>query len=415
MLTTLKFRTIVLLLGISWLAGCAGMPTADPASQPAEKPAAQTIPDKSEPAVTRVEPSVTKLTRAPRWKQWLPKPDVSPRRDLSTTASTPSKKAAPKTTDQHKPSSKPAPPSKQIVVAVAKPQQTKPRLQDKVTADLKSLVTTEIYNTCKRIDWKLDNVSLKDCLAVGLTTTGFESSKKVPILIREYFPTEGRKPMGRVLLLGGTHGDELTSITSVFKWMLTLNKHHTGLFHWHVAPMLNPDGALLRRAKRTNGNGVDLNRNLPTSDWHAKTKDYWVRVTGKNPRRYPGPAPASEPETKWLIQEIENFKPDVIISVHAPIGMVDFDAPNRSNAPYRIGMLHRNLLRTYPGSLGNYAGIELKIPVITLELRHAWTMPTPNQLSHIWLDLISWLKHNLGKEGGILTADKASQSLPAAN
>lgn len=222
--------------------------------------------------------------------------------------------------------------------------------------------------------------------------------------------------MGRVLLLGGTHGDELTSITSVFKWMLGLNKHHSGLFHWRVVPMLNPDGALLKHARRMNSNGVDLNRNLPTLDWHAKSKDYWVRVTGKNPRRYPGVNPGSEPETKWLIQEIKKFKPDIIISVHAPIGMVDFDAPDRSKAPHRIGMLQKNLLQTYPGSLGNYAGIELKIPVITLELRHAWEMPTPNQLSHIWLDLISWLKRNLGKDSNILTAAKTvQQTEPTTN
>lgn len=33
--------------------------------------------------------------------------------------------------------------------------------------------------------------------------------------------------------------------------------------------------------------------------------------------------------------------------------------------------LYKNLMGTYPGSLGNYAGIYLGVPVITLELPHA--------------------------------------------
>jgi len=56
------------------------------------------------------------------------------------------------------------------------------------------------------------------------------------------------------------------------------------------------------------------------------------------------------------------------------------------------------LLGTYPGSLGNYAGINLNIPVITLELPHSWVMPSEAETSKIWEDIVSWLKANVNKE-----------------
>ncbi|MBC8210766.1 MAG: succinylglutamate desuccinylase/aspartoacylase family protein [Gammaproteobacteria bacterium] len=198
-----------------------------------------------------------------------------------------------------------------------------------------------------------------------------------------------------MLLVGGTHGDELASISIVFKWMHTLEKHHSGLFHWHVSPLMNPDGALQPEHNRLNAHGVDLNRNFLTPNDDGSALEYWDSRTSRNPRRYPGDSPLSEPETQWLKQEIEQFKPDVIISVHAPYSLVDYDAPNRNNAPERIGYLYKNLMGTYPGSLGNYAGMHLGIPVITLELPHAGIMPNQGQISHLWTDLIRWLIKNL--------------------
>jgi len=204
-----------------------------------------------------------------------------------------------------------------------------------------------------------------------------------------------RKPQARILLVGGTHGDELASISIVFKWMHTLEKHHSGLFHWRINPLMNPDGALQAKHQRTNANGVDLNRNFTTPDADAGAAlAYWRDKTWENSRRYPGPYPLSEPETVWLYEEIRDFQPDVVISVHAPYSLVDYDAPNRSNAPRKIGYLHKNLMGTYPGSLGNYAGMHLGVPVVTLELPHAGIMPTSSQISHLWTDLVRWLIRN---------------------
>jgi protein MpaA len=104
----------------------------------------------------------------------------------------------------------------------------------------------------------------------------------------------------------------------------------------------------------------------------------------------------SEPESRWLAEEIERFRPDAIVSVHAPHGVVDFDGPPKG--PERLGHLHLNLLGTYPGSLGNYAGVQMNIPVVTIELPSAGIMPTWEQIRHIWTDLVRWLIVSLPKE-----------------
>ena len=253
--------------------------------------------------------------------------------------------------------------------------------------------TTDSF--CKIISDKLASVAYDECASLEMKPSGHSSVNGLPLVIKEYPPLGERKPQGRILLVGGTHGDELSSISIVFKWMHTLEKHHSGLFHWRINPLMNPDGALRPRHQRANANGVDLNRNFTTPDSdHDEALRYWRVKTHENKRRYPGPYPLSEPETNWLYQEIESFKPDVVIAVHAPYSLVDYDAPNRDNAPSRIGHLYKNLMGTYPGSLGNYAGIYLGVPVVTLELPHAGIMPTKRQISRLWTDMVRWLIHN---------------------
>lgn len=250
-----------------------------------------------------------------------------------------------------------------------------------------------LEETCLRIARKLASVSRRDCLEAGLAATGWSSVKGTPLLVREFSPVEERRPLGRVLLIGGIHGDEYSSVSVVFKWLRILDRHHSGLFHWRIAPLVNPDGLLRRRSTRMNDNGVDLNRNFPCPDWHAATSDYWVRRTSRNPRRYPGPDPLSEPESRWLAEEIEDFQPDVIVSVHAPHNVLDFDGP--PEPPERLGPLQLKLMGTYPGSLGRYAGVHNRLPVVTIELPSAGSMPTVEEQREIWVDLVRWLRQRL--------------------
>nr|VFJ46971.1 MAG: Zinc carboxypeptidase [Candidatus Kentron sp. FW]VFJ56185.1 MAG: Zinc carboxypeptidase [Candidatus Kentron sp. FW] len=243
---------------------------------------------------------------------------------------------------------------------------------------------------CERIGRKLDSVDIEECLAQKLLPTDGLSVWRQPILGKEYPPLAPRRPRARVLLFGGIHGDEYSSVSIVFKWMKILDKHHSGLFHWYFVPLLNPDGLLRKNSQRMNANDVDLNRNFPPLDGDEKSSlKYWSWRTKRNPRRYPGPRPLSEPESRWLARKIDRFRPDAIIALHAPYGIVDFDGPPK--APERLGRLRLNLLGTYPGSLGNYAALQKQIPVVTLELRYAGILPEDMEMRRIWVDLVKWL------------------------
>jgi hypothetical protein len=118
--------------------------------------------------------------------------------------------------------------------------------------------------------------------------------------------------------------------------------------------------------------------------------------TGSDPRRFPGKNPLSEPESRWVNEEIDRFKPDVIISVHAPFGVLDFDGP--APVPQRFGLLRFNRVGVYPGSLGNYLGLYKNTPVITLELPNAQTMPPTVEVQRIWADMLAWIRQNVNQE-----------------
>jgi hypothetical protein len=250
-----------------------------------------------------------------------------------------------------------------------------------------------VQEECKRIGQKLGSVGINDCLDINLRATNGRTVKNAPILVKEYPPLEKVSSLGKVLLIGGIHGDEYSSVSIVFKWMKILSDHHSGLFHWNIIPVLNPDGLLRKKSQRMNENDVDLNRNFPVERWDDAALKYWIEKAHKNPRRYPGKKPLSESESSWLVRYINEFKPDVIVAVHAPHGIVDYDGPR--DAPHKLGRLYLNLLGTYPGSLGNYAGIQREIPVVTIELPYAGIMPTDKEINSIWRDMVKWLTENI--------------------
>jgi protein MpaA len=255
-------------------------------------------------------------------------------------------------------------------------------------------VRFSVDHLCTEIGSKLGSVSIRGCQSQNLQDTGRFSVLGRPLAHKIYPPLDRREPLGRVLLIGGIHGDEYASISVVFKWMDILNIHHSGLFHWSFIPLSNPDGLLRDSSQRQNENGVDLNRNFPSADWSELALEYWRERTGSNERRYPGPYAASEPEVRSLVEEILTFKPDIIVSVHAPFHLVDYDGP--PTAPEQLGSLSLRKLGVYPGSLGNYGGLNLNIPVVTIELPYAGIMPTQQNISGMWTDLVAWLIQELG-------------------
>lgn len=268
-----------------------------------------------------------------------------------------------------------------------------------------------MQRACEQIGARLQSVGVKNCLAAGLTASSVRSVRNVPLLYRDYIPASGAaaagaEPAKRVMMIGGIHGDELSSVSITFKWMQKLEQERLQPFQWRVIPSANPDGLLIRPSMRTNASGVDLNRNFPTEDWEATALNYWKVKTKSDKRRYPGMKALSEPETRWLTEQIKEFRPDAIVSIHAPFGVLDYDGPREP--PQKFGYLRLQLLGTYPGSLGNYAGVSLKVPVITLELPHAGIMPTAMQTQRIWGDMLTWLEENLPRP---LPAGAANVSL----
>jgi hypothetical protein len=130
-----------------------------------------------------------------------------------------------------------------------------------------------ISDLCHEVGNKLASVSIKVCIEQKLISDGNRSNQQRLITYKTYPPLDDKKPLGRVLLMGGIHGDEYSTVSIVFKWMNTLDQYHSGLFHWKLTPLLNPDGLLKeKRSQRQNANGVDLNRNFPSKDWDVLAK-----------------------------------------------------------------------------------------------------------------------------------------------
>jgi murein peptide amidase A len=247
---------------------------------------------------------------------------------------------------------------------------------------------------CKRLSPRLPGISAAACQKSVLAPSGTLSRNGFPILARDIAAGQraGKTPL-KVLLLGGIHGDELTASAIVFQWMQWMPTPAAQEMQWKIAPAVNPDGLLATKPMRVNANGVDLNRNFPTPGWQHDAPHYWAKTTGSDPRRFPGKTPLSEPESRWVSDTIESYKPDVIISVHAPFGVLDLDGP--AKPPRKFGRLLYNRVGVYPGSLGNYSGLHKQVPVITIELPNAQTMPPEVETKRIWQDMLAWIQRNV--------------------
>ncbi|QBZ83780.1 murein peptide amidase A [Hydrogenovibrio crunogenus] len=253
-----------------------------------------------------------------------------------------------------------------------------------------------IQDFCKDLSKKLRTVKYQKCLELGLNESHlYQSTEKRPLTYREVLPSSSMPPKGRILFIGGIHGDEYAAISLTYLWLQTLLKQGTETgYHWLFLPLANPDGLFKNPATRPNANSVDLNRNFPSPDWDELALRTWKNHYHRNKRRYPGPFANSEPETQWLVELIERFQPNAIISIHAPYGLLDYDGPEHAQ-PNKIGHLKHRALGTYPGSLGRYAGEHLNIPVLTLELKSAGRMPKDSEIQHMLQDLENWVAEKI--------------------
>lgn len=249
---------------------------------------------------------------------------------------------------------------------------------------------------CAELARRLPGISVARCEAAQLSPSGSRSVNGVPLYQRDVVAAPafdeaaaGQAPSRRrVLVIGGTHGDELSSTSLVFHWIAQASASPARM-DWRFVPALNPDGLLLQRPTRVNARGVDLNRNFPTPRWDREARTHWVNRTGRDPRRYPGPRALSEPESRFVVDTMTRWKPDLIVSVHAPYGVLDYDGP--SVPPRRLGRLYLDRVGVFPGSLGHYGGVHKGIPVVTIELPSALHTPGDAEMHQMWVDLLRWI------------------------
>ncbi len=171
------------------------------------------------------------------------------------------------------------------------------------------------------------------------------------------------------LFIGVFHGDEGISGQLLERFVENIETNVAV----GVIPVLNPDG--LAKENRVNAHNVDLNRNFPTKNWSPEHEEDIY---------FPGESPASEPETQVVIELIKKHQPQKIITVHSPYKVINFDGPAEALAnamskesSYKVVS---HIGYPTPGSFGTYAGIERKIPTITLEL------PEDEKFEAVWHD-----------------------------
>ena len=230
----------------------------------------------------------------------------------------------------------------------------------------------DVQNSIKGFRWRIDACKGLDWKVGGRSVEGR------PLVYAEFGKADATNV---TLIFTAVHGDEITPVYLGIQVAHWVKDHEAELGNAKVivAPLVNPDGFLHKPRRRTNAHGIDVNRNFGTKDWSASALRQWKIRFRSDPRRYPGIEARSEPETVFQEELIKKFRPQKILSVHSPLNHLDYDGPsqlslNRFSENYVQECLKlRARLRAvttgfFPGSLGNFAGQELGIPTLTLEL-----------------------------------------------
>ena len=213
-------------------------------------------------------------------------------------------------------------------------------------------------------------------------------------LVWTYFGDE-KDPIAKAnttIIMCGVHGDEITPVKFCWDLMNEMKNHQFKDKQVIIAPLVSPDSFFKERPTRTNGRGVDVNRNFPTKDWKDQALSKWKHNLKGDKRKYPGPHAASEQETYFQMNLIKRYNPNKVISVHSPLTILDYDGPglkakkgqsalqlleemSRRSSGYKISNYP-----VFPGSLGNWSGKERHIPTYTLELPNT----NPQKTTEFW-------------------------------
>ena len=179
----------------------------------------------------------------------------------------------------------------------------------------------------------------------------------------------------KLLIIGVFHGDEYQGEYFINSYLEKLPKEGKNALYF--IPKLNPSGV------RKNLNGVDLNRNFPTKNWELGDKES---------NYYGGSNPNSEPETKFLVNLIEENNFDAIITIHSPYKTVNYDGPAEKLANEASKILgypvSSDIGYATPGSFGTYCGKERCIPTLTIEINEEENMEILNKKFYILFEYL---------------------------
>jgi murein peptide amidase A len=139
----------------------------------------------------------------------------------------------------------------------------------------------------------------------------------------------------RVLVVGDIHGNERAGERIVARLRRSASP---GVRMWLIRTA-NPDG--VAAGTRQNAHGVDLNRNFPYR---------WSR--GPRGTFYPGPRPASEPETRALMRLVRRVRPQLAIYYHQHLRIV----VRERGADPAVQRAYARRVRLPLRSLPNYRG-----------------------------------------------------------
>jgi protein MpaA len=244
---------------------------------------------------------------------------------------------------------------------------------------------SELQRSFDTFRWKVEA-----CDGINWQTAG-QSTEGRPLIYSEFGNSDSKNT---TLIFSLVHGDEITPLYLGMQIAQYIKRHKSNYPDSHiiVAPLVNPDGFFRQPRTRMNARGVDINRNFLTADWNAHALRAWKIKYKSDPRRYPGSVARSEPETIFQEDLIKKFHPQKILTIHSPLNFIDYDGPTplslaKFSKDYVTECLRlRSKLKAtstgfFPGSLGNYAGQELGIPTITLELPSA----DPKKARQYWL------------------------------
>jgi protein MpaA len=167
----------------------------------------------------------------------------------------------------------------------------------------------------------------------------------------------------KTLVVAGLDGEDRIAVNWIDYFVQQLNQSPDALRDYQVLLLraANPDG--LTAKHHENGRGVALNRNFPTANFRPKG----------NPNA--GTGPASEPETRAVMQLLYDLKPQRIVHVVSTSSPSDAlcngVAAEASSSLQDVAGLSVDSLepREHGGSLEDFATTVLGIEVVTLRLR----------------------------------------------